>query len=194
MNTPNKLTLARVLLVPIFVICFFWRFPAHYLVSLVIFVIASVTDAIDGKLARSRNEITDFGKFLDPLADKVLVISAMACFLQQQRMHIAAFLLIVTREFMVSALRLVVANKGTVVPASFAGKLKTAFTMVAIITALVWWSFQGDFKAFGLDLPHALYTGCEVLIQILFWIAAVLTVWSGIEYLKAYWKDINPNK
>ena len=170
------------LLVPIFVICFFWRFPAHYLVSLVIFVIASVTDAIDGKLARSRNEITDFGKFLDPLADKVLVISAMACFLQQQRMHIAAFLLIVTREFMVSALRLV------------AGKLKTAFTMVAIITALVWWSFQGDFKAFGLDLPYALYTGCEVLIQILFWIAAVLTVWSGIEYLKAYWKDINPNK
>lgn len=194
MNTPNKLTLARVLLVPVFVICFCIRFPAHYFSALMIFVVASITDAVDGKLARQRNEITDFGKFLDPLADKILVISAMACFLQQQRMNIAAFLLIVTREFMVSALRLVVANKGTVVPASFAGKLKTAFTMIAIITALVYWSFVGDFHAFGLDLPKALYTGCDIVINVLFWIAALLTVWSGIEYLKAYWKDIDPSK
>ena len=194
MNTPNKLTLARVLMVPVFVLLFYWQFPAHYFAALLLFIAASVTDAIDGKLARARNEITDFGKFLDPLADKVLVVTAMACFLQQQKMNIVAFLLIIAREFMVSALRLVVAGKGTVVPASFAGKLKTAFTMIAIITALVYWSFVLDFNAFGLNLPQAVYNGCEIFLQILFWIAAVLTVWSGAEYLKAYWKDIDPNQ
>lgn len=195
LNTPNKLTLARVLMVPIFVACYCFDFPFHYLVSLIVFVIASITDAVDGKLARSRNEITDFGKFLDPLADKVLVISAMACFLREDRMNIAAFLLIITREFMVSALRLVVANKGTVVPASFAGKLKTAFTMIAIITALVWWSYQFDFHAIGFEkILEVSYTPVDIGIDILFWIAAVLTVWSGVEYLEAYWKDINPNQ
>lgn len=194
MNTPNKLTLLRVLLVPAFVLLFYWQFPAHYLIATLVFVAAAITDAVDGHLARKNNQITDFGKFLDPLADKVLVVTALACFLQQQKMNIVCFLLIVAREFMVSALRLVVANKGTVVPASFAGKLKTAFTMVALITAMVYWSFRLDFHAFGLAIPGAVYTGAEVLLQILFWIAAVLTVWSGAEYLKAYWKDINPNK
>lgn len=194
MNTPNKLTLLRVLLVPAFVLLFYWQFPAHYLIATLVFVAAAITDAVDGHLARKNNQITDFGKFLDPLADKVLVVTALACFLQQQKMNIVCFLLIVAREFMVSALRLVVANKGTVVPASFAGKLKTAFTMVALITAMVYWSFRLDFHAFGLAIPDVVYTGAEVLLQILFWIAAVLTVWSGAEYLKAYWKDINPNK
>lgn len=194
MNTPNKLTLLRVLLVPAFVLLFYWQFPAHYLIATLVFVAAAITDAVDGHLARKNNQITDFGKFLDPLADKVLVVTALSCFLQQQKMSIVCFLLIVAREFMVSALRLVVANKGTVVPASFAGKLKTAFTMIALITAMVYWSFRLDFHAFGLAIPDAVYTGAEVLLQILFWIAAVLTVWSGAEYLKAYWKDINPNQ
>lgn len=194
MNTPNKLTLLRVVLVPAFVLLFYWNFPSHYLIATLVFVAAAITDAVDGHLARKNNQVTDFGKFLDPLADKVLVVTALSCFLQQQKVHIVCFLLIVSREFMVSALRLVVANKGTVVPASFAGKLKTAFTMIALITALVYWSFRLDFHAFGLSIPDAVYTGAEVLLQILFWIAAVLTVWSGAEYLKAYWKDINPNK
>ena len=194
MNTPNKLTLLRVVLVPAFVLLFYWNFPLHYLLATLVFVAAAITDAVDGHLARKNNQVTDFGKFLDPLADKVLVVTALSCFLQQQKVHIVCFLLIISREFMVSALRLVVANKGTVVPASFAGKLKTAFTMIALITALVYWSFRLDFHAFGLAIPDTVYTGAEVLLQILFWIAAVLTVWSGAEYLKAYWKDINPNK
>lgn len=194
MNTPNKLTLLRVLLVPLFVVCFYWQFPAHYLVATLIFVAAAITDAVDGHLARKNNQVTDFGKFLDPLADKVLVVTALSCLLQQQKVNIVAFLLIVAREFMVSALRLVVANKGTVVPASFAGKLKTAFTMIALITAMVYWSFRLDFHAFGLNLPHMVYTVSDVVLAVLFWIAAGLTVWSGAEYLKAYWKDINPNQ
>ena len=194
MNTPNKLTLLRVLLVPAFVLLFYLKFPAHYLIAALVFVAAAITDAVDGHLARKNHQITDFGKFLDPLADKVLVVAALSCFLQQQKLSIVVFLLIVTREFMVSALRLVVAGKGTVVPAGFAGKLKTAFTMIALITAMVYWSFRLDFNAFGLSLPDMVYTAAEVLLQILFWIAAVLTVWSGAEYLKAYWKDINPSK
>ncbi len=194
MNTPNKLTLLRVLLVPVFVLLFYVQFPAHYLLAALVFVAAAITDAVDGHLARKHHLVTDFGKFLDPLADKVLVVTALSCFLQQQKVNIVAFLLIVSREFMVSALRLVVANKGTVVAASFAGKLKTAFTMVALIAAQVYWSFRLDFDAFGLALPDTVYTVSEIVLQVLFWIAAVLTVWSGIEYLKAYWKDINPAK
>lgn len=194
MNTPNKLTLLRVLLVPLFVLLFYWQFPAHYFLATLVFVAASVTDAVDGHLARKHNQITDFGKFLDPLADKVLVVTALACFLQQQKLNIVVFLLIVSREFMVSALRLVVANKGTVVPASFAGKLKTAFTMIALITAMVYWSFVLDFNAFGLHLPEIVYTVSEIVLAVLYWIAAAMTVWSGAEYLKAFWNDINPNQ
>ena len=194
MNTPNKLTLARVLLVPVFVIFFYWQIPAHYLIATLVFIIASITDAVDGHLARKNGQITDFGKFLDPLADKVLVVTAMSCLLQQQKMNIAAFLLIIAREFMVSALRLVVAGKGTVVPAGFAGKLKTAFTMIALIADLVYWSFRLDFNAFGLQIPNGVYTGTEIILAVLFWIAAGLTVWSGTEYLLHYWKDIDPSQ
>ena len=194
MNLPNKLTLLRVLLVPVFAMFFYWNIPAHYLIAALVFVTAAITDAIDGHLARKNNQVTDFGKFLDPLADKVLVVTAMACLLQQQKMNIAVFLLIVAREFMVSALRLVVAGKGTVVPAGFAGKLKTAFTMVALIAALVYWSFRLDFAGFGLDISDGVYMGIETLLSVLFWIAAGLTVWSGMEYLIHYWKDINPNQ
>lgn len=194
MNTPNKLTLARVLMVPLFVLLFYLPFRGHMLAATLMFVLASITDAIDGKMARKYNLITDFGKFLDPLADKVLVIAALSCLLQQQRIHIIVYLLIITREFMVDALRLVVAGKGTVVPAGFAGKLKTAFTMIAMITYLTVTSFLEDFDAFGLVIPSGVLTGVSVFLQLLFWIAAILTVYSGATYLVGYWKDINPNQ
>lgn len=193
MNTPNKLTLLRVFLVPVFVICFYVPFPAHMLAAAIVFVAASVTDAIDGHLARKLGLVTDFGKFLDPLADKVLVVTALACLLQRQYLNIVVFLLIVAREFMVSALRLVVAGKGTVVPADLAGKLKTAFTMTAIVAQLFYLSFRDDFDAFGLQAQNV-FTGIEIALDVLFWIAAGLTVLSGIRYLTHYWKDIDPNQ
>ena len=193
MNTPNKLTLARILLVPVFVLFFYWDIPAHYFIAMWIFVAASVTDAIDGRLARKYHQITDFGKFLDPLADKVIVVGAMACLLHQQKVSIVVFLLILAREFMVSALRLVVAEKGTVVPAGFAGKLKTAFTMTALVADLLYWSLRLDFDFFGMG-SEALFSGIEITLSVLFWIAAALTVWSGMEYLMHFWKDINPYK
>ncbi len=192
MNLPNKLTLARVIMVPLFVLLFYLDFPAHYLLATLVFVIASITDAIDGHLARKYKLITDFGKFLDPLADKVLVMTAFACLLERQYLNVIVFLLIMIREFMVSALRLVVAGKGTVVPAGFSGKLKTAFTMIALIAYMVYLSFCHDFSSFGLPLPDAFYHWTEIVLQGLFWIAAGLTVWSGCEYLFAYRKDIDP--
>ncbi len=192
MNLPNKLTLARVLMVPLFVALFYWSFPAHYLAATLVFVLAAITDAVDGHLARKHHLITDFGKFLDPLADKVLVMTAFACLLERQYLNVIIFLLIMIREFMVSALRLVVANKGTVVPAGFSGKLKTAFTMIALIAYLVYLSFRQDFGGFGLPIPDAAYGWIEIVLQIFFWIAAGLTVWSGAEYLAHYWKDIDP--
>lgn len=194
MNTPNKLTIARVLMVPLYVLMFYLMFPGHYFAAMLVFVIASITDAVDGKLARKYNLITDFGKFLDPLADKVLVIAALSCLLHQHYLNVVVFLLIIAREFMVDALRLVVAGKGTVVPAGFAGKLKTAFTMVAIIAEMVYLSFRVDFNAFGLAVPDIVWTVTEYILSGLFWIAAGLTVYSGVTYLIAYRKDINPNR
>lgn len=193
MNTPNKLTLARVLLVPVFVLFFYWEIPAHNFIAMWIFVAASVTDAIDGRLARKNHQITDFGKFLDPLADKILVVGAMACLVHRQKVSIIVFLLILAREFMVSALRLVVAEKGTVVPAGFAGKLKTAFTMTALVAGMLFWSLREDFGLFGAGY-ESLCSGMEIVLSVLFWIAAALTVWSGTEYLMHFWKDINPYK
>ena len=123
-------------------------FPFHYAVALVIFAAASITDALDGKIARKRGLVTNFGKFLDPLADKVLVIAALTVFVDLNDVNMGAIPLIIitAREFMVSGLRLLAADSGVVVAAGIWGKLKTAFTMVAIVAILFWLSLCGDFS------------------------------------------------
>lgn len=195
MNLPNKLTVLRVVLVPIFVLLFYVEaIPFHNLLAMVVFVAASITDALDGHLARKHNLVTNFGKFLDPLADKVLVMTALACFVDDQLMGAVPFLIIMTREFMVSGLRLVVANSGVVVPAGFLGKLKTAFTMTVIIAILVNLSFIHDFDYFGFDFPDLATKIIDIVLQCLIWVSTVLTVISGVTYLKAYWKFINPEE
>ena len=194
MNLPNKLTLLRVFLIPFFLVCMYVRFPFHYLAALALFSAASITDALDGKIARSRNLVTNFGKFLDPLADKVLVLAALAVFVEIPDIRIGAIPLIIisAREFMVSGLRLLAANSGVVVAAGIWGKLKTAFTMVAIITALVWLSACHDFN---FDFPQAFVDIVDIwLIPALMWISTVLTVISGAIYLKGYWNLIDTDK
>ena len=194
MNLPNKLTLLRVFLIPFFLVCMYVRFPFHYLAALAIFSAASITDALDGKIARSRNLVTNFGKFLDPLADKVLVLAALAVFVEIPDIRVGAIPLIIisAREFMVSGLRLLAANSGVVVAAGIWGKLKTAFTMVAIITALVWLSACHDFS---FDFPQAFVDIVDIwLIPALMWISTVLTVISGAIYLKGYWNLIDTDK
>ncbi|MBP5361707.1 MAG: CDP-diacylglycerol--glycerol-3-phosphate 3-phosphatidyltransferase [Ruminococcus sp.] len=194
MNLPNKLTLLRVFLIPFFLICMYLKFPFHYMAALAIFSAASITDALDGKIARSRNLVTNFGKFLDPLADKVLVLAALAVFVEIPDIRVGAIPLIIisAREFMVSGLRLLAANSGVVVAAGLWGKLKTAFTMIAIITALVWLSACHDFS---FNFPQ---TFCDIvdiwLIPALIWISTVLTIISGAIYLKGYWNLIDTDK
>ncbi len=194
MNLPNKLTLLRVALIPFFLIFMYIGVPFHYLIALVIFSAASITDALDGKIARARNLVTNFGKFLDPLADKVLVLSALAVFTEIPEIHVGAIPLIIisAREFMVSGLRLLAANSGVVVAAGMWGKLKTAFTMIAIIASLVWLSVCYDF---GFSLPPAMITAVDsLIIPLLIWISAALTIISGLVYLKGYWHLIDSDK
>ena len=186
MNLPNKLTLLRVILVPFFVFFMLTDIvPFSPAIALVIFIAASITDALDGHIARSRNLVTTFGKFLDPLADKVLVISALICLNSIGVIGAVPVIIIVAREFMVSGLRLVTANEGVVVAAGIWGKLKTAFTMVAEVAIMLGLCFSCEGQA--ADIANIVY-------QILSWSATVLTVISGGVYLKGYWKYIDASK
>lgn len=194
MNLPNKLTLLRVFLIPFFLLFMYLDISFHYLIALIIFAAASITDALDGKIARSRNLVTNFGKFLDPLADKVLVISALAVFVDISEIHVGAVPLIIisAREFMVSGLRLLAADSGVVVAAGMWGKLKTAFTMIAIIAALLWLSVCYDFNfSFQQSVGEIVDNW---IIPALIWISTALTIASGLVYLKGYWHLIDSDK
>lgn len=201
MNLPNKLTLLRVFMVPVFLVfALIDTIPYNEFIAVGIFALASITDALDGYIARKNNLVTNFGKFLDPLADKVLVMTALLCLVQMGFIGSVPVIIILAREFMVSGLRLVTANEGVVVPAGIWGKLKTAFTMIAIIVIFIIAGLFGQGTVFG----EALYTSPEqfenfyVLIYflptILIWIATILTVISGVQYLFAYRKYIDTTK
>ena len=184
MNLPNKLTVMRVILVPFFIFFLLCDVPFGSQASS---ILASVTDALDGHIARSRNLVTNFGKFLDPLADKVLVISALVCFIQMGLVGAVPVIIIIAREFMVSGLRLVTANEGVVVAAGIWGKLKTAFTMVSIVIILFF------AVLFGKDSTgYAAWV--NITEQVLIWISTILTVISGAIYLNGYKEYINTDK
>ncbi len=188
MNLPNKLTILRVLMIPAFVVFALWQFTdCNLLIALVIFALASLTDMLDGKIARKYNLITNFGKFLDPLADKALVMAALLVFVEMGWVSSVPVMIILFREFMVSALRLVVkSGDGVVVAAGWFGKLKTAFTMVAIVVTLL----LHGLTAAGISLPE---TGGYIADTVLIWISAALTAGSGIQYLWAYRSVIDTN-
>ena len=187
MNLPNKLTILRVILIPFFAIFLLWQFTKwNILIALAIFAAASLTDLFDGKIARKYNLITDFGKFLDPLADKALVMAALVAFIELDWCSSVPVMIILFREFMVSALRLVVkSGDGVVVPAGWFGKIKTAFTMTSLVVILL---LRG-LEPLGAAMPH-IYAISAALI----WISAALTAGSGLQYLAAYRKVIDPNK
>ncbi len=177
MNLPNKLTMLRVFMIPIFVFFFLATFiPYHSYIALGVFIVASLTDLLDGKIARKKNLVTNFGKFMDPLADKLLVVSALLCLLvadggsrmcSNQVVALIAVLIIVGREFIISGFRLVASDAGIVIAASIWGKFKTATTMVAICFMLV-----------VKELP--ILTN---VTMILFWVAVTLTIVSLTDYL-----------
>ncbi len=188
MNTPNKLTLLRIILVPFFILFLLMdTIPFHSLWALIIFAVASFTDLLDGKIARRQNLVTNFGKFLDPLADKVLVISGLVCFVQMGLSDAVVVVIIVAREFLVTSLRLVAIDNGNVIAASGLGKLKTAFTMVAMVGVMALLILK-DFAVLPADFP--LFGVSEILL----WIAVVLTVISGVDYLIKNRSSISSNK
>ena len=184
MNLPNKLTLARIIMVPFFAAALLIdKLPHHYIIALLLFSAASITDMLDGKIARKYNMITDFGKFADPLADKILVISAFACFIQLGIIGAAFMIIVLFREFTVTSIRLVAAENGKVVAANMWGKAKTVSQMVAIIVVLLN-CYLTELTAMGIfDFSNA-EPVLNIVNSVLLWISAALTAVSGIIYIK----------
>lgn len=182
MNLPNKLTLGRIILVPFFVAALLIPFPLHTLAALLLFIAASVTDLLDGKIARKNHLVTDFGKFADPLADKILVLSALLCFVQLGWCDCVAVIVVLFREFAVTSIRLIAASKGKVVAANIWGKVKTVTQMVAIITILVLRS-AGDIVSLTIGAVPVMDTAFFIIGECLIWISTVFAIISGVIYI-----------
>ncbi len=185
MNLPNKLTVLRIILVPFYI--FFLLMPGiphHYLIALIIFAAASYTDHLDGKIARKYNMITDFGKFADPLADKIMILAALACFVQLGLTNAIVLTVIISREFMVTAMRLVASSKGKVVAANSWGKAKTVSQIIAVLIILILQYILelGNMKLINNDTT-SLSVPFWIAGEALLWISAALTVISGVIYI-----------
>ena len=168
MNLPNKLTTLRVIMIPFFVFFLLWQNGENYtfrMIALALFIIASLTDLLDGKIARKYNLVTNFGKFMDPLADKLLVCSAMICLIDMDRIPAWIVIVIISREFIISGFRLVASDNHVVIAASYWGKFKTTFQMIMVI------------------LMIANIQALNILTQIVMWIALALTIISLIDYI-----------
>ena len=192
MNLPNKLALFRIILVPIMVIVSFFDIPGSFLgisttmwIMELIFIIASITDKLDGYLARKNNQVTNFGKFLDPIADKILVVAAMILFVEMGRLPAWIPIIVIFREFAVSGYRLIaVQNSGKVIAANVWGKLKTVTQMIAII--LMFLTTQPYFAFVNSALTY-MTTGdfvMNILASIFMTVSVIATIFSGYEYLK----------
>ncbi len=187
MNLPNKITIARILLVPIMMLMPYigitaktsFGLPIVNIIILIIFLVASFTDYLDGHIARKRNIVTNFGKFLDPIADKLLVLAALVMLVEAGIIPGWIPIIIAAREFMVSAIRMLVATEGKVIAASKLGKIKTVTQMVAISLAFLDANYFMSFVCGGL-------TGFALILNILMSVAMILaviaTIWSGVDY------------
>lgn len=206
MNLPNRLTVLRILLAPVFVALILSPgLPLHYFWALLVFAVASITDRLDGKIARERNLITNFGKFLDPLADKILVIFALACFVSLGLANIWCLLIVVAREFMVTFIRLLAVENGVVLAANNWGKTKTVSQIVAIVFILVFQSLFEILTAGGATFVVAgsgigsfsstdLIAAVSVAGNILIWISTFFALLSGGIYLKQNFSVLRDEK
>lgn len=181
MNLPNKLTMLRIVLAPVFLAVLYWGFPGADYAALAIFIVASLTDLLDGKIARKYNLVTDFGKFADPLADKILVVAALLWFTERGRMPAWMVMIVITREFAVSGLRMIASDNGRVIAAGWSGKVKTAATMACIAVMLL----MGPTIAYhqGPAAVTAAPAGYFAWIDPLCgWVITLTTLYSGVEY------------
>lgn len=168
MNLPNKLTVLRVIMIPFFVFFLLYQGGENTtfrMISLVLFIVASLTDLLDGKIARKYNLVTNFGKFMDPLADKLLVCSALICLIELRQLPAWMVIIIISREFIISGFRLVASDNGVVIAASYWGKFKTTFQMVAVVLLI-------------LNIP-----ALSLITNLCVWVALALTVISLIDYI-----------
>lgn len=184
MNLPNKLTVGRIILVPFFVAALLANFPLNNAVALIIFIAVSLTDMFDGKIARKNGLVTDFGKFADPLADKILVLAALLCFVQLGICDCVAVIIVLFREFSVTSIRLIAASKGKVVAANMWGKAKTVSQMIAII-AVIAMQIVLELPEVGLNFINAATFEPIFFVvgEILIWISVVFTIISGVVYI-----------
>ena len=169
MNLPNKLTILRTVMIPFFILFLYtdWFHGYDKIIAAVIFIAASLTDMLDGKIARKYNLVTNFGKFMDPLADKLLVCSAMICLIELDRLAAWIVIVIIAREFIISGFRLVASDNGVVIAASYWGKFKTTFQMLMVIVLI-------------LDIQMPFF---QILGTVLTYVALILTVVSLIDYI-----------
>lgn len=168
MNLPNKLTTLRVIMIPFFVFFLLWQNGENRtfrMIALALFIIASLTDLLDGKIARKYNLVTNFGKFMDPLADKLLVCSALICLIELNALPAWMVIIIISREFIISGFRLIASDNGVVIAASYWGKFKTTFQMVSVVLLI-------------LDIPALAF-----VTTICVWIALLLTIVSFVDYI-----------
>jgi CDP-diacylglycerol--glycerol-3-phosphate 3-phosphatidyltransferase len=170
MNLPNKITMVRIIMIPFFIAALLIEFPFHQPIAAGLFIVAALSDSLDGYLARSRNLVTDFGKFMDPLADKLLVCSALICFVQLGSVPAWIVIVIIAREFAITGLRTLAASDGIVIAASKWGKAKTMSQMIAIVIIL----FN--------NWPFSLINWPVATIMI--YIATALTIYSGYDYFR----------
>ena len=170
MNLPNKLTTLRVIMIPFFVFFLLWQNGENHtfrMIALALFIIASLTDLLDGKIARKYNLVTNFGKFMDPLADKLLVCSALICLIELNALPAWMVIIIISREFIISGFRLIASDNGVVIAASYWGKFKTTFQMLMVIVLI-------------LNIQMSFF---QILGVILTYVALILTVVSLIDYI-----------
>ena len=189
LNTPNKLTIVRMIMTPFFLVTIMIEsLPHRFLIACIIYSLASITDAIDGHLARKNNQVTNFGKILDPIADKILTTSALLAFMAMGLCNIWIVMIVLTREFAVASIRMIAAAGGVVIPANVWGKAKTVsqmvFTIVIMLLAEIY-----QYVKFPFTVPEL-----ATISNILLWITAILTVISGIIYIKDSVKLIDYTK
>lgn len=187
MNLPNKLTMLRIILIPIFIVLFELScIPNHMIWALIVFAVAAITDQLDGHLARKNNQVTSFGKLADPLADKLLTISALICFVGADVPYIPgwAVVVIIARELIVTGIRMIALTDNTVIAASMWGKAKTVSQLLTIIAIM----FDMIMKGFGYELFT--WGGVPVML-ILIIIMVALTLISGVDYVKKNWSLLN---
>lgn len=180
MNLPNKLTLVRIIFIPFFLYFFFSKIKYGIIISMIIFILASLTDSIDGYIARKNNQVTNFGKLMDPLADKILIMTALVSFVEKSYIPSWFAILILSREFIVTGVRLIAVQNGEVVSAGIWGKIKTVSQIVIIVMIFI---------NFGI---RKINTKADFILIGIF-IVLTLTFYSGYDYIRKNWKFIKEN-